>query len=84
MPAGVPIVLYQGLYLPHRGLENLIRAAAGFARARLVLMGWGVLLDTLREVAAREASPGRVIFVDPVPMSELLAVTAGADLGIVP
>jgi glycosyltransferase involved in cell wall biosynthesis len=28
VPEGVPIVLYQGIYLPHRGLENLVRAGA--------------------------------------------------------
>jgi glycosyltransferase involved in cell wall biosynthesis len=84
VPAGVPIVLYQGFYLPHRGLENLIRASASFARARLVLMGWGPLLEDLKARAAGEGVAGHVTFVDPVPMDELLAMTAGADLGVVP
>jgi len=84
VPPGIPIVLYQGLYMPHRGLENLVRAAARFARARLVLMGWGPLLDDLEALVAGEGLRDRVTFIDPVPMGELLAVTAGADLGVIP
>ena len=48
VPAGRAIVLYQGLYMPHRGLENLVRAAAAFEKAHLVFMGWGPLLDNLK------------------------------------
>ncbi len=33
----VPLVLYQGMFMPHRGLENLVRAARHFRRAHLVL-----------------------------------------------
>jgi glycosyltransferase involved in cell wall biosynthesis len=84
VPPGTPIVLYQGLYMPHRGLENLVRAAARFGRAHLVFMGWGPLLDNLRAVAVSEGLTGRVTFIDPVPMGELLAVTAGADVGVIP
>jgi glycosyltransferase involved in cell wall biosynthesis len=84
LPAGTPIVLYQGLYMPHRGLENLVRAASGFRRAHLVFMGWGPLLDNLKAVAVSEGLTDRVTFIDPVPMGELLAVTSGADVGVIP
>ena len=84
LPAGIPIVLYQGLYMPHRGLENLVKAAGRFRRAHLVLMGWGPLLENLKAVAVSEGVTDRVTFIDPVPMGELLAVTAGADLGVIP
>lgn len=84
VPVGTPVVLYQGLYMPHRGLENLVRAAARFRRARLVFMGWGPLLDDLKALAVSEEVADRVTFIDAVPMGELLAVTAGADLGVIP
>jgi glycosyltransferase involved in cell wall biosynthesis len=84
VPAGRAIVLYQGLYMPHRGLENLVRAVAGFKDAHLVLMGWGPLLDNLKAVAVSEGVTDRVTFLDAVPMAELLAVTAGADVGVIP
>jgi glycosyltransferase involved in cell wall biosynthesis len=80
----VPLVLYQGMFMPHRGLENLIRAARGFTRAHLVMMGWGVLLEPLRELARREGVEGRVHFTRGVPLAELLSHTAGADLGAIP
>ncbi len=81
---GEPIVLYQGLYMPHRGLENLVRAARWFTRGRLVLMGWGPLLGTLCALATSEGVADRVAFIEPAPMSELLSATAGADLGVIP
>jgi glycosyltransferase involved in cell wall biosynthesis len=84
LPADVAIVLYQGLYMPNRGLENLIRAARSFLRAHLVLLGWGPLQRELEELVAREGLGDRVSFVAPVPISELLAMTAGADLGVIP
>lgn len=82
--ADVPIVLYQGLYMPHRGLENLVRAAAAFDRGQLVLMGWGPLRGALETLAAEVGVTARVTFLEPVPMDELLEATAGADLGVVP
>lgn len=84
LPADVPIVLYQGMFMPHRGLENLVRAARLFTRARLVLMGWGGLLETLRALARREGVEGRVHFTPGVPLADLLLFTAGADLGAIP
>ena len=81
---GVPLVLYQGMFMPHRGLENLVRAARSFTRAHLVMMGWGALRDALRDLARREGVDGRVHFTDGVPLGELLACTAGADVGAIP
>ncbi|HET6899799.1 MAG TPA: glycosyltransferase family 4 protein [Vicinamibacteria bacterium] len=84
VPAGRAIVLYQGLYMPHRGLENLVRASAAFEKAHLVFMGWGPLLDNLKAIVVSEGLADRVTFIDPVPMGDLLAVTAGADVGVIP
>jgi glycosyltransferase involved in cell wall biosynthesis len=47
-------------------------------------MGWGPLLDGLKSLAATEGVSDRVTFIDPVPMDDLLEVTAGADLGVIP
>ncbi|HEV7502895.1 MAG TPA: glycosyltransferase, partial [Vicinamibacteria bacterium] len=41
-------------------------------------------LEDLKARAAAEGVADRVTFIDPVPMGELLAVTAGADLGVIP
>src|SRR4029453_7888041 len=80
----IPLVLYQGMFMPHRGLENLVRAARSFTRAHLVMMGWGALLDPLRELSLREGVEGRVPFAEGVSLRELLSYTAGADVGVIP
>jgi glycosyltransferase involved in cell wall biosynthesis len=80
----IPLVLYQGMFMPHRGLENLVRAARSFTRAHLVLMGWGALLEPLRELARREGVEDRVHFTAGVPLGDLLSYTAGADVGVIP
>jgi glycosyltransferase involved in cell wall biosynthesis len=80
----VPIVLFQGMFMPHRGLENLVRAARRFDRAHLVFMGWGPLRPQLEAQAAAEGLAGRVHFTDGVPLADLLGFTAGADVGAIP
>jgi glycosyltransferase involved in cell wall biosynthesis len=80
----VPIVLFQGMFMPHRGLENLVRAARSFARAHLVFMGWGPLRPQLEAQAAADGTAGRVHFTDGVPLRDLLSFTAGADVGAIP
>jgi len=82
--SGVPLVLFQGMFMPHRGLENLVRAAARFARAHLVFMGWGPLLADLRRLAQETGIAERVHFTEGVPLADLLAFTSGADLGAIP
>jgi glycosyltransferase involved in cell wall biosynthesis len=84
LPPGIPVVLYQGMFMPYRGLENLVRAARSFTRAHLVMMGWGALLEPLRELARKEGVEDRVHFTGGVPLGELLSYTAGADVGAIP
>ena len=84
IPPDVPIALYQGMFYPHRGLENLVEAARAFRRAHLVFMGWGVLLDALRDLVRERGVADRVRFTEGVPMGELLSFTAGADVGLIP
>jgi glycosyltransferase involved in cell wall biosynthesis len=82
--AEVPIVLFQGMFMAHRGLENLVRAVRWFARAHLVFMGWGPLRPQLEAQAAADGVARRVHFTEGVPLAELLRFTAGADLGAIP
>ena len=82
--SGDPVVLYQGGFAPHRGLDTLVRAAHGLERGTIVLMGWGRLEDELRALIAREDLAGRVRIVPPVPSAEVVACAAGATLGVIP
>jgi glycosyltransferase involved in cell wall biosynthesis len=80
----VPIVLYQGGFSAHRGLPDLVRAAADVPGATFVLMGWGTMEPVLRELIEELGIGDRVRIVAPVPPSELLKHTAGATVGVIP
>jgi glycosyltransferase involved in cell wall biosynthesis len=82
LSASERILLYQGGYSRHRGLEDLVRAATGLPVGwTLVMMGWGSIEPELRALAGDGA---RVRFVPPAPQSDLCAWSAGATLGVIP
>jgi glycosyltransferase involved in cell wall biosynthesis/SAM-dependent methyltransferase len=88
IPAEKRILLYQGGLALYRNLENLV-AAMGMVQSEnivLVMMGPDAGLREALEAIARESGEieRRVQFCDAVPQRELLAYTAGADVGIVP
>lgn len=79
------IVLYQGGFAPNRGLEELLAGAHMLDEdAVLLLMGWGRIEEALRRQIADEGLADRVVMTGPAPQSELLAFTAGADIGVIP
>jgi glycosyltransferase involved in cell wall biosynthesis len=79
-----PLVLYQGGFVPNRGLAAFVRAGHHVRRGTLVLMGWGRLEEELRAIVAAEGLEGRVVITGPVPPEELAAYTSGADVGVIP
>lgn len=80
-----PIILYQGGFAPHRGLENLIEAMHYVSHGILVLLGWGKLEENLRVRAKESCVLGtRVFFLPSVPQDQLLLWTASADIGVIP
>ncbi len=80
---GVPIALYQGALLPHRGLPTLVDAVARVDELALVLMGSGPLRLTLERQIDRLGLAGRAFLIDPVPPGALLETTASATIGVV-
>jgi glycosyltransferase involved in cell wall biosynthesis len=80
------ILLYQGGFTLHRGLDALVRAAPLLPEGwRLVMMGWGQFEHELRAKAhAVDPNSGRIRFIPPVPHQELPHWTAGAALGVIP
>ena len=75
-----PLVLYQGLLRPGRGLPHLVDALADVPGAALVIVGEGAMEGEIRELAA-ERLPGRARFVPFTPPRALAALTPDADLG---
>jgi glycogen(starch) synthase len=78
-------VLYHGLLVPNRGLEETISSVAQWRpEFRLVLRGNGTnqYRAQLRTMAERAGISDRVIFDPPVKMTELVRAAAPADIGI--
>ncbi len=76
----VPIALYQGAYVPHRGCEELIAAAAKLKHVRLAFRGFGSSEQALRALD----SEGRVLWWDAVPGPQVVQAAAQADIGLIP
>lgn len=79
-----PVILYQGGFAPHRGLETLVRSAHGLEHGRILLMGWGQLEEELRMLIAGEGLRHRVRIAPPVPPSEVVDRAATATVGVIP
>lgn len=75
------IVLYQGVLVPHRGIEELVQAAPLLRKNGyvVVFMGHGRLTQTLNEKSRSEGH----FYVHPAVSSKvLLSYTASADIGL--
>ena len=80
-----PIVLFQGWISAERNIETLVAAMAHVgADARLAIIGYGDHEPRLREIARERGLEERVVFLGRVEPDEILAYTAGADLGVIP
>jgi len=77
-------VVYQGMYLPERGLEELILSVPQFDSAELYLRGYGDLEPALRALVEREGLQGRVHFLPPADPRYMVESLAGFDIGVVP
>lgn len=92
LPVSARILLYQGGFSTHRGLEALVRSAAHLPdKWFLVMMGWGSAEISLKKIAKatkdrvngkRDSVPVR--FIEPAPQHELGSWTAGATVGVIP
>lgn len=82
---GEKIVLYHGIYMKDRGLEQLVESAKYFApETKLILRGKGKVEPILRSIVKNERLEDKVEFVPPVKMEELVKYASEADIGIIP
>ena len=73
--------LYQGRYVPQRGLENLVRAAEFLLPdVELLFRGYGPIEGQLKMLASGSKN---IRFAQPVAMRELIDAARTADVGIV-
>lgn len=80
------VLLYQGGYARHRGLEALLLASVELPPEWVVvMMGWGAHEERLRTIALDVDPMGdRIRFLPPAAPKVLRDWTAGADLGVIP
>ncbi len=79
------LVGYLGHHGPEQGLEAVVDAAARLdgSKMRFVMVGKGPAKDALVEQAQR-LEIGNIRFLDPLPRSEVAAILASCDAGLVP
>lgn len=81
-----PLLLYQGGLSPGRNLETLVRAIPLLRNraATLAILGDGPVRAGLERIAAGAGVSGRVRLHPAVPQDALPAMTASADVGVIP
>jgi glycosyltransferase involved in cell wall biosynthesis len=82
--ADVPLVLHQGAPAPDRGCEALVQAAAQLDGVRVAFLGdpepgYG---ERLEAMIAQLGVGAKVSMLPSIPLDELLASTAEADVGV--
>lgn len=79
------IVLFQGWISAERNLDTLVRAAKELPKdAYLVFIGYGEYQADLEKIATADGTADKVRFLGRVEPNQILPLTAGADLGVIP
>ncbi|WP_260485326.1 glycosyltransferase [Listeria booriae] len=81
LPKDEPILLYQGVINPGRGLEKLVAAAPLFNKGTLVFIGNGRQKAILETLVAKLNLHYKVKFIPQVPLADLKSYTEQAYLG---
>lgn len=76
------LLLYQGSVQTNRGLEQVVSALDELPDCDLVVLGYGAHRPALAALAAARGVADRVHLLGPVDNRELVAWTAGADVGL--
>lgn len=76
-------ILYQGRFEKDRGLEEMIIGMKKVNGAVLLLRGFGPLGKKLEQIVKGENLQQKVVFLDPVPMNQMVKEAAFADIGII-
>lgn len=77
-------IIYQGLMVAGRGYEEFTLAGNFIPEGtRLVLRGYGTLEPSLKEMIKTEKLEGKVVFSDPVEVSQLVSAASSSHVGIV-
>jgi glycosyltransferase involved in cell wall biosynthesis len=84
LPRGTPVVMYLGLVMAGRGIENLCAAIGEVPGAVLIVAGFGVDYGRYRAEAAALPHSDRIHFLPGISPDEILLWTASADISAMP
>jgi glycosyltransferase involved in cell wall biosynthesis len=85
LPSDAVVVLYQGWISAERNLTTLVKAAEFFPTGTyLVVIGYGAHEADLRAVLVDQPWAEKVRFLGRVEPDQILPLTAGADVGVIP
>jgi glycosyltransferase involved in cell wall biosynthesis len=83
IPTGVPLVLYVGGVMPHRGIEEMVAAMGELPDAHCVILGaGGGSTPAIEEEIRRRGLAERVHLIHPVPSEEVVPYAASATIGV--
>lgn len=87
-------VLYQGVYIRDRGIEELLRSVKYLdTKCKLYLRGYdgyvprgvdGEYMKFIKNIVIEEGVQERVVFLDPVDMIDMVRLSNGFDIGVTP
>ena len=85
MPEAIFIIMYHGVLMPGRGIEQLIEVTAMNDQIALVILGNGQeqYVSSLQQQVQKKRLEDRVLFHPAVPHSELWKYVGAADVGMV-
>ncbi|MFA6979409.1 MAG: glycosyltransferase [Ignavibacteriaceae bacterium] len=76
------ILLYQGVILPGRGLNNIFNIMDQLGNCVLIILGDGEYEGKCRQIVREKKLTNKVFFFGKVTQNELLKYTSGADIGL--
>jgi glycosyltransferase involved in cell wall biosynthesis len=77
-------LLYHGMYLPGRNLEELIHCMKHVSNSHLFLRGFGVLEKNLQDLVLELNVSDKVTFLEPIKMKDMVNQATDFDIGIIP
>ncbi len=76
------ILIYQGVILPGRGLNQIINSIAKLPKTVLIIFGEGEQKNNFIKLANKLNVSERIIFVGSIDQKELINYTVGGDVGL--
>lgn len=82
VPPDVPLILYLGLVISGRGIDELVAAMPMVSEAHLVFLGGGAHEPIIRAAAERLGVGDRMHVLPPVPPDDVIPYAASATVGV--